>query len=273
MNSWRLFPFHIEPADYQLAAGEAMLAGLETTSKPAVRWYSTSTPALILGKGQPAFHVDSDACHEAGVSLLRRSSGGTAVLMTRDLLMLDVALPNNHLLYAADVTKSYRWFGEVWVAALHTFGLPARTLSTQEARDDAQNLDPFSRRVCFGGLSPYEVVVNHRKIVGLAQIRRRSGVLIQSGIYMHLEPYRLARLLKLEPHERQELEQTLLARATGLADEHTINTTTDIAQQVMSAFAVALAKIQGVTLYDDDWNAEELVWLRQVRHATAAKPI
>lgn len=271
-DHWRVLPWTIQPADYHLAAGEAMLAGLATTNQPAVRWYGARSPALIIGKGQSPEHVDSAACHDAGVPLHRRSSGGTAVLMTRDLLMLDVALPKTHRLYTFDVTQSYRWFGEIWETVLHTLRVAARLIMVDEARADTRTLDQLTRRVCFGGISPYEVAVDTRKIVGLAQIRRRYGILLQAGIYIHWEPYRLVRLLNLEPAERVHLEHTLLARTTGLMEHrHTPTESAEsLTNQVMEAFVHALTAHQQVSLENADWLPSEQAALDEARPGYAA---
>ena len=111
-----------------------------------------------------------------------RSGGG--VVLGDSLLLLDLALPAEDPLYPDDVTESYRWLGAVWAAALGALGTAARVVDIAAARADAQLLDPLLRRVCFGGTSPYEVVVEQRKIVGLAQVRRRTCALIQAGVYL-----------------------------------------------------------------------------------------
>ena len=64
----------------------------------------------------------------------KRRSGGGAVLSDATLLLLDIALPPRDPLYREDVTESYRWLAEVWVAALGRVGLGARVLPVAEAR-------------------------------------------------------------------------------------------------------------------------------------------
>jgi lipoate-protein ligase A len=83
------------------------------------------------------------------------------------LLLLDLALPAEDPLSTSDVTESYGWLGAVWAAALGALGIAAGVVDIATARADAQLLDPLLRRVCFGGLSPYEIVVERRKVVGL----------------------------------------------------------------------------------------------------------
>lgn len=254
-----------------MAAGDALLSGLTTEQRPAMRWYHASKTALIAGIGQPLSDFDQAACRERGVSLHRRASGGTAVLMTTDLLMLDVALPAGHPLYTPDVTRSYRWFGEVWAAALHQCGIAVHCLSVEVARDARQTLDPLTRRACFGGYSPYEVLENNRKLVGLSQIRRRSGALLQAGIYLHWRPEQLVSLLALAPDERATLTNRLYARATGLADR-TIPPDCPSPPELFPTFApvlpppvtgliatwsAALETMQGIELHETTWSEAE----------------
>jgi lipoate-protein ligase A len=259
MEPWRLLPLSVEPTALQLATGDALLAGLEETRQPALRWHVTHAPALVLGVGQKLHEVNLAACRVAGVPIHRRASGGTAVLLGPEALMLTVALPKAHRLSHSDVTESYRWSGEVWVAALHALGLNSRLIPIQQARDDLRALDPLTRRVCFGGYSPYEVLAGSRKLVGLAQVRRRSGALIEAAIYRQWQPERLVPLLALAPEERAALQIRLLERATGLASERHPPPTFE---EITTAFAVALRETQQVELIPSEWRAVE----QETRH-------
>jgi len=214
-NSMRRLPGGPGDATVQLAAGEAMLAGLDQTGAPAMRWYRFDPPALLLGSGQRSSDIDFDACRSAGIAVYRRGSGGGAVL-GRSLVLLDLALPRSHPLYRADVTESYRWFGATWCDALRSLGLDASTVAIATARSDGARLDPLRRRVCFGGLSPYEVVVGGRKMVGLAQRRRKGGALFQAAAYLRCQPRATAELIAASPGERELLAAQLGERVVGL---------------------------------------------------------
>jgi lipoate-protein ligase A len=250
----RRLPYSVGRADVQLAAGSAMLAGLEQDDKPVLRWYGFDPPALLLGPSQQPSIIDAAACAQANLTVHRRKSGGGVVLGDETLLMLDLALPHGHPLYVHSVTESYRWIGEVWVAALCALELTARTVSIVEARADSQTLVPPLRQVCFGGLSPYEVAVGQRKIVGLAQMRRRGGVLFQCAVHLRWDPRNTATLMAAPAPEQAVLERQLSERVGGLADllGHSVDS-----EAVMSSFETALAQIVGLTPVDADWNAVE----------------
>ena len=72
------------------------------------------------------------------------------------------------------------------------------------------------KRACYSSLSPYEVVADQRKVVGLDMIRRRAGSLLQAGVLLHYETQALAELLGHTPEEQALLHEGLLERAAGL---------------------------------------------------------
>jgi lipoate-protein ligase A len=91
---------------------------------------------------------------------------------------------------------------------------PARNRPPGTPVDD----EALVRRACFGALSPYEVAVGPRKLVGLSQVRRRAGVLFQVGVPLVWEADLLAALLAHTAAEQDRLAVLLRARALGLAD-------------------------------------------------------
>ncbi|HEV2405220.1 MAG TPA: hypothetical protein VGR88_07195, partial [Ktedonobacterales bacterium] len=169
------------PMGRQLALSEALLAGLAEHPEPALRWYVTSREALVLGNGQKPPVVDFMAARARGVGVFRRTSGGTAVLVDANALSMEVALPAGHALASSDIVRAYRWLGELWAEALRSLGVTqARAIPTEEVRAlPALAKDDPVRLACYGTLSPWEVVVGERKLVGLCQLRRRAGVLYQ----------------------------------------------------------------------------------------------
>ncbi len=254
LEAWRLLPFRIAPADLLLAEAQAMLAGLETDSRPLLRWYESSSDAAIIGSGQKLDQFNWQQSRAAAISVHRRASGGTLVLFQPGFLMLDVALPTGHRLHLADVSESYRWLGECWQGALARLGITTRLVSIAEARSDTRELDPLLRRVCFGGRSPYEVMLGERKLVGFSQIRRRSGALLQVGIYLRRALPDLAALASVDPLEQQELQARLSTRIVAL--EELFPTAPD-PTLVIEAFQQALRDQFSANLVDSQWNAVE----------------
>lgn len=99
------------------------------------------------------------------------------------LVSTSVVLPHGHPWVGTGLLDSYRLLAQTHVAALAEFGVQARALPPQELpRGDRSSADGVLDWACFGRLSPWEVVdAQGRKLVGLAQRRRQSGVLLVAG--------------------------------------------------------------------------------------------
>lgn len=249
----RRLPTSAAPADLQLAGGLALLASVEVSRLPAMRWYEVTPPALVLGSSQRLEEVNLAATTAAGIGVYRRSSGGGAVL-TEAQLGLDLVLPPDDPLFVADITESYRWLGETWAATLHSLGIETRLISIAEARADTATLDADLKRICYAGLSPYEVAVGRRKLVGLAQRRRKGGALFQAGIYARWQSRGTAALMGASPDQAAHLAARLDGRVVGLAD---VAPAAPPFEAVARRFEHTLARQTGLTPTADDWTAAE----------------
>lgn len=170
-------------------------------------------PALVLGSTQPSTDADVAALRAAGVELVRRRSGGGAVLLLPGhALWVDVDLPAGDPLWDDDVGRAAHWLGRAWAGALAEVGIPA------EAHTGAMVRSRWSRLVCFAGLGPGEVTSGSRKVVGIAQRRTRHGARFQSVAVRRWEPGDVLALLALSAGDRAEAGADLAARAAGVGD-------------------------------------------------------
>jgi len=256
---WRRLPFSSAWAGWQLALSESLIKHL---AGPSLYWYQAAHPALILGAAQKPAILDLEACRQAGYEIYKRTSGGTLVLAGPELLSLDVALPPHSRLANSDVTLAYRWFAECWVTALARLGVPARLVEPEAARSAKLELEAAApdtklvKLVCFGTISSYEVVDQAgRKLVGLAQVKRRSGSLLQAGIPLHWPAEELARSLTLSAAEREHLAAELRQRAAGL-DE--LLDRQPALEEIVEAFEESLRENWPVELQEGAWSVAEI---------------
>lgn len=196
-----------------LDAADAIRAAndlLATIGDEAVlAWWRVPTPTLVLGRGDRR----TAEAEVTEVPVVRRSSGGGPVLWGPHLLAFDVILPRSHPRWTADITSAYEWLGVALADALRDLGLSARAIPPDEAHD--RNDPDLAGVSCFGGLSPWEVEVTGRKVVGLSQIRRRAGQILQVGILARPETPPLAQVLGMDA----DTATRLAARTTTLQDE------------------------------------------------------
>lgn len=170
----------------------------------------TIGPAAVLGSAQPDGRVDRAACAGAGVDVVRRRSGGGAVLVVPgEVLWVDLVLPAGDPLWHDDVGRAFHWVGEAWAAALTELGVGA------DVHRGALVRSPWSREVCFAGLGPGEVTVGGHKVVGIAQRRTRGSARFQCAALGRWDPSALLALLALDPGERAAAEDALAGVAAG----------------------------------------------------------
>lgn len=216
-----------QPVPDALAMSEALLAQKEGpgsgagATDPSVRPPVHDGPVVVVHRVAPAAitvgraqrgDVDSSAAQAEGLDVVLRPSGGGPVLWDDDLIAIDVILPAGHPLLPVDVVEAYRWVGEAVASTLEGLGVAgARALPPAEAREWPRGA---AAAMCFGGLSPWEVVVGQRKVLGLSQVRRTAGAIIQVGVPMRLDSARLARAVGAPADAGDDLA----ARTAGIAD-------------------------------------------------------
>jgi lipoate-protein ligase A len=251
----RRLPTFTGSAPLALAGAEAMLDGLRTSEVPAMRWYVVDPPAVIIGASQNSGAVDMAACRCLSLPVVKRAAGGTVVLADGGLLGLDIVLPRHHSLVLADLTRSYEWLGTAWLRALRALGVEADLVSIERARASAAEEGDarLARLACYGGLSPFEVTVGARKVVGLAQVRRGQGVLFQSGVLLRWSSRPLADVLAVEPAERQPLVAALEARIAAARDGHGRTLARDAVIATMEAQLIEA----GLRLHDAEMTVDE----------------
>lgn len=133
--------------------------------------------ALVLGSRQSPDLVDREACERAGLAVVRRRSGGGAVILRPGAVgWVDLVLP--HGFAPDDVRGSMIWAGRLWHDALHEVSPGTRTVHT-----GGMVHTPWSELVCFAGIGPGEIVVDGHKCVGLSQRRTRHGIRIQGSYH------------------------------------------------------------------------------------------
>jgi lipoate-protein ligase A len=175
-------------------------------------FFELERPALVLGSAQREDFVDTDAAAAAGVDIVRRHSGGGAVLLLPGAcIWIDVLLPRSDPRWDDDVTRSGQWLGQLWADALTSVRVPA---SVHRSRLQST---PLGRQICFGSIGPGEVLDGAaRKLVGVSQRRTRVGARFQCLVLRRWEPAALLRLLRFSEEDRRAAERDLADVATGV---------------------------------------------------------
>jgi lipoate---protein ligase len=175
-------------------------------ARPELWWHDVDAPALVLGSSQDATVVDTEACDRAGVAVVRRRSGGGAVLLVPGkVTWLDVIVPNGGDGWSDDVHQPMRWLGRHLGAVVGSL-----VGSNQQVRvhDGPMVTTTWSSQVCFDGIGVGEVLLDGRKLVGISQRRTRGAARLQCCWYSDHDHDELRALLRA-PHRpaREDLAE------------------------------------------------------------------
>jgi len=185
--TWRLLLDPPAAGAWNMAVDEVLLDGVaEGGAPPTLRFYGWAPPCLSLGYFQPFEVVDVAGCRRLGVDVIRRPTGGRAILHDRELTY-SVALPLRLLGEDGAVLPSYHRVSLALERGLTRLGAPVVL-----APESAAQAGPTHGPVCFDRPSAHEILLNGRKLVGSAQVRRATAILQHGSIL--IEP-RMERLL------------------------------------------------------------------------------
>lgn len=196
-----------------MAVDEAVLEHIhQGGSKPTLRLYSWNPPCLSLGHAQPFKDVDVARLRARGWDVVRRVTGGRAILHTDELTYSVTGSADNAIL-AGGVLESYNRLAKALLFTMHEIGLPV------EIKEDAGHAKSmtYPNPVCFEVPSTYEITVNGKKLVGSAQARKREGVLQHGSLPLTGDLTRICEALVFEDESaRQKAKERLLARAATI---------------------------------------------------------
>ena len=119
-------------------------------SPPTLRFYRWSPPAVSIGRHQPVSDVDLVAARELGYDVVRRPTGGRAILHT-DELTYSVTAPANDARVQGSVMDAYLRLSNALLAGLVGIGLAA-----DKAPGDIR-AGPDVSAACFEAPSAYEI--------------------------------------------------------------------------------------------------------------------
>ena len=223
---WRLIKDSYHTGFMNMAIDEAiMMAHREGLVPPTIRFYQWSPPAVSLGYFQDLKkEIDVDACKNLGVDIVRRPTGGKAVLHDKELTYSFI-IRENHPLVNASILETYKKISGGMIRGLSYLGIKAELVPLREklkstpSGNEAKSKIPHSdiKSICFSVPSQYEVQVEGKKIVGSAQVRKREIVLQHGSLLIELEKDKLFSVFNFPSVQIRERLKTRF-KATSLEE-------------------------------------------------------
>lgn len=261
--NWRVLNFQVGGPAWNMAVDEAIfISYLEGKSPPTLRFYGWSPPTVSIGYFQNIEReINIERLNLKGYGLVRRNTGGRAVLHDRELTYSIVAgtkegLPDN-------LMESYLYISKAFAYAFQDLGVKAEI---------NQGADKYATSgACFESPSWYEITVNGRKLAGSAQLRQKTAFLQHGSILLSFSAADLGAVLNIPTESLGTFVEMLQGKIVSLADlgvglgpselalkiTESFNTLYGIIFEPgkLSAFETELARLLAINKYaTEEWN-------------------
>jgi lipoate-protein ligase A len=220
-----------------------------------VRFYAWAPPCVSLGRNQAVAGVDLARCAAQGYDVVRRPTGGRAILHTDEMTYSLIASPE-HPLMQGYVLDSYLRISHGLVAGLKRLGIDA------EEAPGTNRAGPDVSAACFEVPSAYEIVASGRKVLGSAQARRSTSVLQHGSLPLGGDLTRVVDCLKFDDEgEREALRASLKGHAATV--EELLGRAVGY-ESAVSAMAAGMAEALEIELVPGELTDQEHAWTSQL---------
>lgn len=252
----------MDPAE-NMAVDEALARACDGGSDgfPALRLYWWCVPTMSIGaKERLEEAADVKACRDLGIALVRRPTGGRAVLHDHELTYAVIG-PLGAKPFDGNIEESYRLTAEALREGISRIGIDLtltaggikmhpRTLPSRDAPQHPSLAASMRHLPCFVAPSRYELTWQGRKVVGSAQRRLRNSVLQHGSILFTTDAETLARASGSDPQRIDELAAAMIGieEIAGRSIER---------KELFEPLADAFGKVCGTTFHVGELTPEE----------------
>ncbi len=209
------------PGAWNMALDEALLTNLVDHDTPILRLYGWQPPCVSIGYFQSMEEeVDVLKCSNMGVDVVRRITGGGAVLHEFELTYTFITKN-----YPANILESYELICEPVVLCLNRLGYNAKYVPLND------------------------IVVDNKKVSGNAQTRKNNILLQHGTILLAVDIERMFSVLKVPSEKiKDKMIKDVKARVTGIDRSF---------EEVASNLKESFAEIFGAQIITDTLSSKE----------------
>jgi lipoate-protein ligase A len=262
---WRLISGFDLPGAFNMALDEALLESVVRGGEPVLRFYTWKPATLSLGVNQSVQEIDRAQCTARGFDVVRRITGGRAVLHQHELTYSVIAR-NSDPRVSGGVIESYRKISAALVAGLRALGADVslarpgpeviEALSKARRVRNADQKGESNGAVCFDVASGYELNSGGRKLVGSAQARRGGALLQHGSILLDIDWDAWTWVFAYASEQgRARAREKLMGRMTSLRQELGRAVS---AQEVAGALARSFEHVMDISLQSGEATPDEM---------------
>ncbi len=259
-NVWRFI--NSEPSDgaMNMAVDVAMTHSSNQNIRPTLRFYQWNPFAISLGFHQSEKDIDTDKCKDAGIDVVKRPTGGRAILHAVELTY-SVVLPNTSRFYSPEILPVYDLISNCIMAGLKKLDI---TADFERAKKTPEN---FSRgelsSLCYASSVQYEIALKDKKLVGSAQRRFDDAVLQHGSILIGKRHLDLPLFLTKGDDKWRSAVRRYMEKNT-ICLEDIIGTNLDL-EKLVQAVKQGFAETLQVEFEQEDLTKFELETAKQMR--------
>ena len=225
---------------FNMAADSYLMKIVMPHSQPVLRLYQWNQPTLSIGKNQKLETLGLKANSKIRPIIIRRMTGGQAVLHGGDLTYSITAQSNMF----GGILETYRFLAPVFLEFFTRLGLTPDIV--QPSRKERMQ---FASAICFTTASSYELTIAGQKIIGSAQ-RKTSNAFLQHGSI---------------PLYSQNLDDIFISnivyqdKMTSLEEQNCLQSTQSLQKTIVDTFQ----KVLKIDFEEKFWTEEDLYAIQQ----------
>lgn len=209
MSAWRLLDSGELPGSLNMAVDEALLQlHARGASPPTLRFSQWKPAAVSLGYFQKKHSLDPAACRRFGIDIVRRITGGRAVLHQHELTYSVIAGAREGI--PISLTTAYRLISGGLLGAFRSLGIDAEL--------GQENIRVPQEDVCFLRCAVGDIIYRGKKFVGSAQTWLGTSLLQHGSIVLAPQNETWTKILMRANMPREELLSFLDLRTASLRE-------------------------------------------------------
>ena len=190
-DAWRFIDTGPCSANYNMALDEAIATVVRKDSAPpTLRLYGWDVPSVSIGYFQKTNDIDIDYCIEKQIPIVRRPTGGRAILHNLELTY-SFSAKTSHGIFSKGLLDSYKKISYALSLSLTKCGFSPGIMMNRKTLN-------YSSPLCFQSASYGEITISNKKIIGSAQKRWTDGLLQQGSIPYIIDKDEMTRIFRLK---------------------------------------------------------------------------
>jgi lipoate-protein ligase A len=233
-----------------MAMDEAVMTGLrEGTSTPILRIYKWDPPTISIGYFQKISDIDLDKCHNSGIGVVRRLTGGRAVLHHEELTYSILLTEKDFVPFKKK--DLFLFIAQCLVDSLRILGVHSKIAEKSRGSLHSAN--------CFASPAQFEVEsLKEGKLIGSAQVIK-DGIMLQHGAIPLTGSYsKISKYLTVDAKSFKSVSSLGEVSKTNVSEE-----------KLLSALKIGFGK--HIDLVDGElsvWEMQKTVELAKIKYGT-----